>query len=144
MEKGGITMNITTMILTSMTMTLNRFLSIETETKKRRKWVNIGQRQPRFLFHNLHLLSDVMSQKTSLLFREHSGRKNELRSKYTLVVFKTKIMNEIKPALLFSWPASDFLDYIFICPSPFLTSYALPPEIYLNLFFIIPYEILYT
>ena len=39
MEKGGITMNIMMMTLTSMTMTLNKFLSIETETKQQKKWV---------------------------------------------------------------------------------------------------------
>ena len=38
MEKGGIIINITTMTLTSMIMTLNKFLSIETETKNRKKW----------------------------------------------------------------------------------------------------------
>ena len=51
-------------------------------------------------------------------------------------------MNEVKPTLLFSWPASNFRDYFHICPSPFLTIYAPPPEIYLNLFFIISHEIL--
>ena len=37
MEKGRITMNIAIMTLTSMTM--NKFLSIESETKKGKKWL---------------------------------------------------------------------------------------------------------
>ena len=40
-----------------------------------------------------------------------------------------KTINEIKTALLFSWPASNFLEYFYSCLSPFL-SYVPPPEIY--------------
>ena len=43
MEKGGITMNIMMMTLTSMTMTLNKFLSIETETKQQKSGLYVGQ-----------------------------------------------------------------------------------------------------
>ena len=63
------------------------------------------------------------------------------------IVFKTKTMNEIKPTQLFSWLASYFLEHFYSCLSPFLTYYVRPPGIlqtYLNLFFIIPHEILYT
>ena len=38
------------------------------------------------------------------------------------VVFKTKIINEIKPTLLFSWPALNFLEHFCGCLSPFLAS----------------------
>ena len=41
-----------------------------------------------------------------------------------------KIINEIKPTLLFWWPASNFLKHFFNCLSPFLTSYVPPLEIY--------------
>ena len=51
------------------------------------------------------------------------------------IVFKTKTKNEIKPTLLFTWPASNFLEHIYSYPSPLLTSYVPPPEIYFyNLF----------
>ena len=51
--------------------------------------------------------------------------------------------------LLFSWLASNFLEHFYSCLSPFLTNYFPPPEIYflqiyLNWFFLIPHEILYT
>ena len=45
-------------------------------------------------------------------------------------MFKTKIINEIKPILLFSWPASSFLEGFYSCLSPFLKSHVPPPKFY--------------
>ena len=48
------------------------------------------------------------------------------KGKRKLVVFKTKIINEIKPTLLFSWPASNLVEHFYSCLFPFLTSYVPP------------------
>ena len=49
----------------------------------------------------------------------NNNNNNKLCQSMVLVVFKTKIVNEIKLTLLFLWPASNFLEHFYSCVSPF-------------------------
>ena len=49
---------------------------------------------------------------------------NESGKKFMLVDFKMKIISEIKPNILFSWPASNFLEHFYSYLSPFLTFFS--------------------
>ena len=70
-------------------------------------------------------------------FDSTAGEKSELgvimiisKVKVHTSCFQTTIINEIKPTLLFSWPASNVLENFYSYLSPFLTSYVTTPEIY--------------